>query len=143
MKKFVAFVLVVCALFSVSCSVAERHIYAHYSLFVDGEFYNSLFNANFDFDTQMMDFYLYNDFSGGYFTKEEWIKGQRKTYGTSEVSYVKSGDSFRLVFPDGSFFDGYWDENDEDLWLLLGAGQGYFRFVPVHSFDISKDMKAK
>ena len=143
MKKLIAFALAVCVLFSVSCSFASKHVFAHYSLFVDGEFYNSFFKAGFDFDTQMMDFYLYDDFSGGYFTKEEWVNGERKNYGTSEVSFVKNGDSFKLVFSDGSSFDGYWDENDEDLWLMLGAGQGYFRFVPVHSFDISEDMKVK
>lgn len=143
MKKLLSVVLVFCVLFSVSCSFADKHIYGHYSLFVDGEFYNSLFDAGFEFDTQMMDFYLYSDFSGGYFTKEEWIKGGRRNYGTIEVSYVKNNGAFKLMFEDGSFYDGYWDENDEDLWISLGEGIGYFRFVPVHNFDISKDMKTR
>ena len=141
MKRLLSLILVICIVFSVSLAFADKHLSAHYSVFVDGDFYNSFYKAGFDFDTQMYDFYLYDDFSGGLFCKEEWYKGQRINYGLQEVKYQKTDSGFSLFFSDGSSSSGYWDENDEDLWLDLGGA--YFRFCPVHSFDIQKDMISK
>ena len=140
MKKLISLILALSIILcSFSFAMADRHILTHYSLFIDGEFYNSFFNAGFDFDTQMFDIYLYDDFTGALFCKEEWYRGQRISSGMIEVTYKSSNGSFSLIFDDGSSFDGYWDENDEDLWLNLGGA--YFRFCPVHSFDIQKDLK--
>ena len=141
MKRLFSVVLVLCIVFSVSVSFSDRHLYAHYSLFIDGDFYNTYFNLGFDYDTLMYDFYLYDDFSGGLFCKEEWYKGQRINYGLQSLKYEKTASGFSLIFTDGSSYSGYWDENDDDLWLDLGGA--YFRFCPVHSFDIQKDMVSK
>ena len=144
MKRILAFVLVFVVVFSVSSAFAYRHIYAHYSLFIDGEFYDSFFKAGFKYDTLMYDFYLYDDFSGGLISKEEWDKGVRTSSGLMSVVYTNLGsDAFKLTFSDGTFFLGYWDsDNDEDIWLNLG-GNLYYRFTPVHSFDIQNDMVEK
>lgn len=141
MKKLISVLLALAVLFSVSFSLADRCILDHYSLFVDGSFYNAFFNAGFDYDTLMYDFYLYDDFTGGLLSKEQWSGGKRTSSGMIEVKYKSSGDSFSLVFDDGSSYEGYWDENGDDLWLDLGGA--YFRFCPVHSFDIQKDFKGK
>ena len=144
MKRIVLIILVFAIVLSVSSAFADKHLFAHYSVFIDGEFYNTFFNAGFKFDTQMYDFYLYDDFSGGLFCKEEWYKGKRSNSGMNEVKYTSTGSgNFKLSFADGSSFNGYWDpENDEDIWICLG-GKTYFRFTPVHSFDIQKDMVEK
>lgn len=141
MKKLLA-VLLIIVLIVPSFSLADRHLFAHYSLYIDGEFYNSFFKAGFKFDTQLFDFYLYDDFSGGLFSKEEWYMGQRINYGLTDVKYSSSASGIVLTLSDGSVFNAYWDDNDEDLWIDLGGGT-YFRFVPVHSFDIQKDMVKK
>lgn len=144
MKKLFCLLIVLVVAFSCfsSFALADKHLFAHYSLFVDGEFYNSFFNAGFKFDTQMYDVYLYDDFSGALFSKEEWYYGQRINYGLKEAKYTSSSSSFTLTFDDGSTISGYWDENDEDMWLNLG-GDSYFRLHPVPSFDIQKDMVNK
>ena len=141
MKRLLSLIIVFCLVFSVSSSFADKHLYAHYSVFIDGAFYNSFYKAGFDFDTQMYDLYLYDDFSGALFNKEEWYMGQRINYGLKYATYKNTSNGFTLTFEDGSSFDGYWDENDEDLWLNLGGA--YFRFCPIHSFDIQKDMISK
>lgn len=141
MKRFLSVFLFLCILFSVSASLADKHLYAHYSLFIDGDFYNKIFNAGFDFDTQMYELFLYDDFSAALFNKEEWYRGQRINYGLKYVTYKNTSDGFTLTFEDGSIIDGYWDENDDDLWLNLGGV--YLRLCPVHSFDIQKDMTSK
>lgn len=144
MKRIILIILVLSVVFSVSAVFADQHLFAHFSLFIDSEFYNTFFKAGFKNDTEMYDFYLYDDFSGGLFCKEEWYMGQRINYGLHEVKYTNTGsDSFKLTFDDGSFFSGFWDkENDEDIWISFN-GKTYFRFVPVHSFDIQKDMVDK
>ena len=142
MKRILAVFLVVFVLLS-STALAAKHIYNHYTLFIDGEFYNSFFKAGFNFDTQMFDFYLYDNFHGGLFCKEEWSNGVRSSTGFFECVYTNNhDDTFSLSMDNGQVFNGYWDENGEDLWLCLG-GKSYFRFCPVHSFDIQKDMVNK
>lgn len=144
MKRLILIILVLSVVFSTSAAFADRHLFAHFALFIDGEFYNTFFKAGFNYDTLMYDFYLYDDFSGGLFSKEEWYKGQRTYSGLQEVKYTSTGsDSFKLTFSDGSSFVGYWDEeNEEDIWICF-SDAAYFRFVPVHSFDIQKDMVDK
>lgn len=141
MKRLFSLILVIVVVFSVFSAFADRHLFAHYSVFIDGEFYNSFYKAGFNFDTQMYDLYLYDDFSGALFSKEEWYLGQRTDSGLLSVKYSKTPDGFTLTFDDGSSFDGYWDENEEDLWLNIGGA--YFRFCPVHSFNIQKDLITK
>ena len=146
MKRLLALVLVILFVFSAAPSLADgdHYLYAHFALFIDGNFYNSFFNAGFDYDTLMYDFYLYDDFSGGLFMKEEWFMGDRINYGLKEVRYEKDGDgAFKLVFEDNSFIRGYWDpEIDDDIWLNFG-GDMYFRLTAVPSFDIQKDLVEK
>lgn len=144
MKRLFVIILVLSFVLSCSAALADRYIFGHYSLFIDGDFYNSFFKAGFDFDTQMYDFYLYDDFSGGLFSSEKWVNGQRICSGWKEVKYTKLDPGFfQIVFDDNSFFNGYWDEeNDEDLWICL-AGNTYYRFSCIHSFDIQKDMVTK
>lgn len=141
MKKVVSVVLVFAIVFSFTSAFADRHLFAHYSLFIDGEFYNSFFNAGFDFDSEVIDFYLYDDFKGGLFSRNKWTNGERISTGLVSADYIRNEDGFTLSFPDGTTFLGYWDQNDEDIWLNMGAG--YFRLCPVHSFDISNDWKEK
>ena len=141
MKRFLSVFLFLCILFSVSASLADKHLYAHYSLFIDGEFYNTFYKAGFEFDTQLYDLYLYSDFSGVLFSKEEWYKGQRINYGLEYATYKNTSDGFTLIFDDYSVIDGYFDKDTEDIWLNLGGA--YLRLCPVHSFNIQKDMVSK
>ena len=140
MKRF--FCLLFVLVFLPVVSLADQYLFAHYSLFIDGEFYNSIFNAGFNFDTQVFNLYLYNDFIGGIFHKVEWVNGERKDYGDSSFTYVKGSPYFTIVYSDGSSMRGFWDDNDDDIWINLG-GNSVFRFCPVHSFDIQKDMVNK
>ena len=143
-KLLIVFLVLSFALSSSFAFASDRYIFNHYTLFVDGELYRGMFNADFGYDTLMYDFLLYDDFSGGLLMKEQWNYGQRTNSGYQNVKYEKMGDgNFKLVFEDGSFFPGYWDkENDEDIWLCFG-GDTYFRLSPVHNFDIQKDMVNK
>lgn len=140
MKRLVSFLLVLVIVFSLSSAFADRYIFAHYSLFLDGQFYNSLLGGGFSFDTRMIDLYIYDDFSGGYMMNEQWSGGRRSVRGPTEFTYQKTGyPHFTIVFDDGSSLDGCWDENDEDLWLKLG--DSYLLLHEVPSFNIQTDSK--
>lgn len=141
MKRFVILILIIALVLPAASCFADREmLLAQYVLYIDGDFYNSFFNAGFDYDTLVYEVYFLSDFSGCYIHKQEWKDGWRKDYGIVKTSYIKDGDGFKLVYEDGSSTPGKWDENDEDLWLDLNGG--WFRFVPVHSFDIQKDWKS-
>lgn len=141
MKKLLTVVLILSILLPATVCFAEREmLLAQYVLYIDGNFYNSFFNAGFDYDTLVFNVYFLSDFSGCYIHKQEWENGWRKDYSVVKTSYIKDGDGFKLVYEDGSFHSGKWDENGDDMWLDLNGG--WFRLVPVHSFDIQKDFKS-
>ena len=61
MKKLLIVFLVLSFVFTASFAFAsDRYIFNHYTLFVDGELYREMFNADFGYDTLMYDFLLYD-----------------------------------------------------------------------------------
>lgn len=140
MKRFFTLLLILALVLPAAAYSAEREmLLAQYVLFIDGEFYNSFLNADFGYDTLVFDVYFFSNFKGCYIHKQEWKDGLRKDYGVVKTTYVKDNDGFILVYEDGSYTLGKWDENGDDMWLDLNGG--WFRLVPVHSFDIQKDWK--
>jgi hypothetical protein len=142
MKRFLCclFVLVLLSC-SVSLAVADKHLYNHYALLIDGNFYNEFFGAHFDYDTILLDIYLCDNFRDGYMYKEMWSGGEKTSPGFSAFYYSSTGKDFTLTFKDGSSISGYWDDNDDDIWI--SSGDVYFRLCPVHYFDMNKDMVTK
>ena len=141
MKRFFTFILIIALILPAAvCSADREMLLAQYTLFIDGDFYNSFFNVDFGYDTLVVDIYFFSDFSGCYIHKQEWKDGWRKDYGIVKTTYKKDGDGFKLIYEDGSSTPGKWDENGDDMWLNLSGA--WFRLVPVHSFDIQKDFKA-
>ena len=138
MKKCLCIFLILFLLLP-AASWADNYIFDLYTLFIDGHSYNAMFNAGFDFDTQVYDMYFYDDFSGGIFARYEWAGGVQVDNRMIEFTYANHPDGFTITLDSGTVFDGYWDDNDEDMWLCLG-GTNYFRFHPVPTFSLSEDM---
>ena len=140
MKKLITVILILTLILPATAAYgADLYVSSKYSTFVDAELYNAFFNAGFNFDSQLIDLIIMSDFKTAYYSKEEWANGQRITTGMVKCDYAATSGKFTITFPNGEVFDGYYDDNGEDVWLNLGGA--YFRLCPVHYFDISKDFK--
>ena len=138
MKKLIAIILIL-ALLVPAVSSADLSVLSCYSLFIDAEAYNSFFNAGWDYDSMWVSVVIMSDGKTAYYQKEEWTDGERITTGLTKCAYSVNSGKFTLSFSNGEVLSGYYDENDEDMWLNLGGA--YFRLCPVHYFYITKDFK--
>lgn len=142
MKKLFAILIALAILVPVVACASNLYVDRRYTLFIDGNLYNAFFSAGFDFETQIIDIYFLSDYKSAYYCKQEWKKDSGYTStGMVDCTFSYKSGKFYLTFPDGSYFEGYDDENEEDLWLNLGGGT--FKFILDHSFDIQKDWKGK
>lgn len=138
MKKLIAIILIMAFVVPVA-AYADLYVMGCYSLFIDAYAYNSLFNAGFEYDSMWINLIIMSDGKTAYYQKEQWQNGERITTGLTKCDYsVKSG-KFTLSFKTGEKFDGYFDEDDDCVWLNLGGA--YFRLGAVHYFEITKDFK--
>ena len=138
MKKLIAIILIL-ALLVPAVSSADLSVLSCYSLFIDAEAYNSFFNAGWDYDSMWVSVVIMSDGKTAYYQKEEWTDGERITTGLTKCAYSVNSGKFTLSFSNGEVLSGYYDENDEDMWLNLGGA--YFRLGSVHYFLITKDFK--
>ena len=67
MKRFFTFILIIALILPAAvCSADREMLLAQYTLFIDGDFYNSFFSVDFGYDTLVVDIYFFSDFSGCY-----------------------------------------------------------------------------
>ena len=138
MKKLIAMILLIGLLVPVTSSAdSDYFLFQRYTNYIDGDFYNSFFNSNFAFDIRIMDVYLYNDFKSASICCQLWTDGKYESTGMEECSFKIENDKITIIPPDNIPIVGYWDENEDDLWLDFGSG--YFRFSQAHQFNIQKD----
>ena len=140
MKKLIALILIL-ALAVPAIASADLSVLFCYSLFIDAELYNSVFNAGFDYDSMWISVLIMSDGQTAYYQKEEWKNGERITTGLVKGDYSVKSEKFTISFKNGETFDGYFADDDECIWLNLGGA--YFRLGEVHYFDISKDFRSK
>ena len=139
MKKLTAIILAMVLIIPVAAS-ASVCVSDAYILFIDADKYNREYNAGFDFDSAIFELVFESDGKTVYYCRQMWKKGVHTSTDFIECSLSSEGDSFTVSFPDGTVFRGYYDPNQNGVWLTLG-GNSYFRFLPVQRYDISVDYK--
>lgn len=140
MKRLITIILIL-ALILPATAIATNCVSDVYTLFIDADMYNRLYKSNFDFDSMVFDFIVMSDGKTAYYSKQTWTNGIRTTTDVVECSIVSDSSTFTISFPDGSSFAGYYDPDQNGVWIDLGGA--YFRFAPVHRYDVSEDYNKK
>lgn len=141
MKKLITIVLIL-ALILPAAAIASNCVSDVYTLFIDADMYNRLYNSNFDFDSAVFDLIVMSDGKTAYYSKQMWSNGIRTTTDVVECRITSDSTSLTITFPDGSSFAGYYDDDQNGVWINLG-GKAYFRFAPVHRYDVTEDFTQK
>jgi len=139
MKKLLAVILILSMLLPVAVS-ASTYASDAYILFIDAKAMNQTYNSSFDFDSAIFELVFNSDGKTAYFCKQMWKNGKHTSSNFVECKLTSKTNYFVLSMPDGSKFSGYFDKNQNGVWLTLG-GASYFRFLPVQRYDISVDYK--
>jgi len=139
MKKLTTLLLVLAMILPAS-SYAVTCVSEAYTLFIDADMYNKQYNAGFDFDSAIFDLIFMSDGKTVYYCRQMWKQGRHSSTDYIECVFSSGNDSFTITFPDGSSFNGYFDPDQNGVWLSLG-GKSYFRFLPVARYNIDEDYK--
>ena len=141
MKKLITIILIL-AMILPAAAIASTCVSDVYTLFIDADMYNRLYKSGFDFDSMVFDLIVMSDGKTAYYSKQTWKNGMRTTTDVVECRITSDSSSFTLSFPDGSTLSGYYDPDQNGVWINLG-GTAYFRFSSVHRYDVSEDYTKK
>ena len=139
MKKLITIILILAMLLPAAASAAS-YVYDVYNHFIDGNYYNRTFGSGFDFDSMLFELIVMSDERTAYWSKQSWTDGIRSATDVIECKFSSNGSTFTISFPDGTEFDGFYDQDGNGVWVCLGSNT-YFRFSPVHSYDAVEDYK--
>lgn len=141
MKKLLTLILAVTLILPAasSASVCVSNVY---TLFIDADTYNRQYGAGFNFDSAIFDLVILSEGKTAYYCKQMWQNGVRTSTDYIECIFTSSGNTFTLTFKDGTVFDGYFDPDQNSVWICFGQNT-YFRFSSVHRYDAVDDINKK
>ena len=134
MKRFFALFLAALLSFSVPASAAPERLDQYYACFYDAYTYGQLLNKSLSFDTLFLELFFTTKDDTVYYSKKMWKSGQLDDTGVVSAVYAESGNNFTITMPDDTVFSGYWDPDNDAVWLDIGAG--FFLLHRIKPLDI-------
>ena len=142
MKRILALLLFALLLFSVPASAAGlERLDLYYACFFDVHDIGQLTGSSVPFDTLFLELFFTTKDDLVYYSQKTWTDGKVKDSGLVSAVYAENKENFTLTMPDGSVYNGYFDNDDQYSWLDIGIG--YLKLTRVKELNAFTDWVKK
>lgn len=142
MKKIFTLLLAALLLFSVPASAAgPERLDLYYACFFDVHDVGQLTGSPVPFDTLFLELFFTTNDDLVYYSQKTWKDGKVKDSGMVTAVYAQDKENFILTMPDDSVYKGYFDYDNNAVWLDIGMG--YLKLTRIKELNPFTDWVKK
>lgn len=142
MKRLFALVLAALLLFALPASAAGvQRLDLYYACFFRVHDLEEVIAFSAPFDTLFLELFFTTDDDLVYYSQKTWKGGKVSDSGLVPAVYAEDKENFTLTMPDDSVYKGYFDYDNNAVWLDIGMG--YLKLARIKEMNPFTDWVKK